>query len=257
MPSRLARRLHVSALCAFALAIPLLAACGGDDDDGGPTSPTGSPQATTNDNSTAPMLAMPVSRFSVTQEDLGILFLVDIPATFSETAEEYAKGPSFASQSDGMALLKQWGYLGGYETGYTPEGREKAVLNGGYYSKVESHLFKDEEGAKKAFAYFEARLKGTAGNQPVTATPVGNQWAAFQRLNGKVPGSSVSAVYHQYLFRRGNLVVAVLTYGADGFMKVEIARELATLVDQKALGKAEATEPTPTSNYTPPATQKK
>jgi hypothetical protein len=252
MPPRLARHL----LGACVLLLPLVAACGGDD-DAAPAS-TGTPRAlSTNDSTTSPTLAMPVSRFAISQDDLGIDFLVDIPATFNVTAEEYAKGSSFASAADGMAHLKQWGYLGGYETGYTPEGREKAVLNGAYYSKVETHLFKDEEGAKKAFAYFEARVKGTAGNQPVTALPVGNQWATYQRLSGKVPNSSVNAAYHQYLFRRGNLVAAVLTYGAEGFMKADIARELATLIDQKALGKANAVEPTPVSNYTPPATQKK
>lgn len=256
MPSRLARRLRAPLLLTSALGLSLLAACGGDDAAGATDS--GAPKATsTNDSSTSPALTMPVSRFAVSQDDLGINFLVDIPATFNVTAEEYAKGSSFASPTDGMAMLKQWGYLGGYETGYTPEGREKAVLNGAYYSKVETHLFKDEDGAKKAFAYFEARLKGTTGTQSVSANAVGNQSAAFHRLSGKVPGSSVPASYHQYLFRRGNLVAAVLTYGADGFMKVETARELASLIDQKALGKANAVEPTPTSNYTPAAAPKK
>lgn len=256
MPPRLARRLRAYALIACALLVPVIAACGGGGDAASPE--TGATKAAaTNDSSTSPALTMPVSRFAVSQDDLGINFLVDIPATFNVTAEEYAKGSSFATPADGMALLKQWGYLGGYETGYTPEGREKAVLNGAYYSKVETHLFKDEEGAKKAFAYFEARLKATTGNQPSTASPVGNESAAFHRLSGKVPGSSVTAIYHQYLIRRGNLVAAVLTYGADGFMKIEAARELASIIDQKALGKANAVEPTPTSNYTPPATQKK
>lgn len=257
MSFRLARQLRVYAFCASALTIPLLGGCGGDSGAGASAADTATPKAAANDSSASPRLDMPVSRFAVSQDDLGIDFIVDIPATFNVTTEEYAKGSSFASPADGAAMLKQWGYLGGYETGYTPEGREKAVLNGGYYSKVETHLFQDEEGAKKAFAYLEARVKGIAGNQPVPANPVGNQWAAFQRLSGKVPGSSVNAVYHQYLFRRGNLIGAVLTYGAEGFVKVETARQFATMVDQKALGKKNAVEPTPTSNYTPAATQKK
>lgn len=256
MSFRLARHLRVYAFFAGAMTIPLLAGCGGDDtaDAKGTTTPQ---QAPTNDNTASPKLDMPVSRFAVSQDDLGIDFIVDIPATFAVTAEEYAKGSSFSSQADGLAMLTEWGYRGGYETGYTPEGREKAVLNGGYYSKVETHLFKDEEGAKKAFTYLEARVKGISGNQAVTANPVGNQWAAFRRLSGKVPGTSVNAVYHQYLFRRGNLIAAVLTYGADGFIKAETSRELASMVDQKALGKKNAVEPTPTSNFTPAATQKK
>jgi len=200
---------------------------------------------------------MPVSRFAVAQSDLGSAFIVDIPATLQLTAADYAKAKVFASAQEGQTLLKQWGYQGGYETGYTPEGREKAVLQGGFYSKFETHLFEDQDGAKKAFDRFASYLKATSGNQVQTAEPVGNQYVAFQRIEGKVPSSSVNAVFHQYLFRRGNLVSAVLTYGADGFMKIDTAREMAYMVDQKALGKATAVEPTPTSNYTPAATPKK
>ena len=147
--------------------------------------------------------------------------------------------------------------LGGYETGYTPEGREKAVLQGGFYSKFETHLFGDADGAKKAFDRFASYLKGTQGNQAVSALSVGNQSVAYQRIEGKVPNSSVNAVFHYLLFRRGNLVSVVFTYGAEGFMKIDSAHELAVMVDQKALGKSNAVEPTPTSNYTPPATPKK
>lgn len=255
MPVRLTRYLRTSVLLACAVGAPIIAACGGGDDT---AAGTGTPRgASANDSAASPMLAMPVSRFAVSQDDLGINFLVDIPATFNVTAEEYAKGASFASPAEGATALKQWGYIGGYETGYTPEGREKAVLNGAFYSKVETHLFKDEEGAKKAFAYFESRLKGTTGTQLASANPVGNQWAAFQRLSGKVPATAVNAVYHQYIFRRGNLVAVVLTYGAEGFMKIESARELAAIIDEKALGRGNAVEPTPTSNYTPPATRTK
>jgi hypothetical protein len=36
-------------------------------------------------------------------------------------------------------------------------------------------------------------------------------------------------------------------------MKVDTVCQLATVADAKALGKKEPIEPTPTSNYTPPA----
>lgn len=258
MPPRLLRPARAAFLCACAAILsPALIACGGSDGASAGTPLADASKASTNDGLAAPTLTMPVSRFAVAQSDLGTAFIVDIPATLQLTAADYAKAPVFASVQEGLTLLKQWGYQGGYETGYTPEGRERAVLQGGFYSKIETHLFNDEDGAKKAFDRFSNYVKGTAGNQPQTAQPVGNQYVAFQRIEGKVPTSSVNAVSHYYLFRRGNLVAVVFTYGADGFMKIETAREMAFMVDQKALGKANAVEPTPTSNYTPAATPKK
>ena len=257
MPPRLPRPVRAALFCAFAAALtPVMVACGGSDGVAATTTADPS-RSSTNDGSAAPTLAMPVSRFAVSQDDLGIDFIVDIPATLQLTADDYAKAPVFPSVQEGQSLLKQWGYLGGYETGYTPEGREKAVLQGGFYSKVETHLFNDAEGAKKAFERFSSYLKATPGNQPQTAQAVGNQSVAFQRIEGKVPNSSVSSVFHYFLFRRGNLVSVVFTYGADGFMKIDTARNMANMVDQKALGKTQAIEPTPSTNYTPLATPKK
>lgn len=256
MPPRLPRPVRALLFCVCAAIItPAMVACGGSD--GASAGTPSSEPASANDSTTSPTLAMPVSRFAVSQGDLGAAFLVDIPATLQLALDDYAKAPVFASAQEGQTLLKQWGYLGGYETGYTPEGREKAVLQGGFYSKIETHLFTSEDGAKKAFDRFYSYLKATQGNQALTAQPVGNQHAAFQRIEGKVPNSSVNSVYHYFLFRRGNLVAVVFTYGADGFMKIDTAHDLATMVDMKALGKANAVEPTATSNYTPPATPKK
>lgn len=258
MPPRLPRPVRAALFCACAaLLTPAMVACGGSNDVAAGTASAEPSRSSTNDNSVSPALVMPVSRFAVAQTDLGTTFIVDIPATLRLTADDYAKAPVFSSVQEGQTLLKQWGYQGGYETGYTPEGREKAVLQGGFYSKIETHLFDDKEGAKKAFDRFASYLKATTGNQPLIAQPVGNQYAAFQRIEGKVPNSSVNSVFHYYLFRRGNLVSVVFTYGADGFMKIDTARDLAHMVDQKALGKTEALEPTPASNYTPAASPKK
>ena len=80
-----------------------------------------------------------------------------------------------------------------------------------------------------------------------------NDSSSWQRVYGKVNNTSVNAVYHQYIFRRGNLVTILLTYGAEGFMKVDTACQLATIADAKAVGQKPAVEPTPTSNFTPPA----
>lgn len=203
-----------------------------------------------------PTLAQPASRYSVSLDDLGLSFITDIPATVVITADLYATSPNtttiFDSPEAGKKLLAEWGYLDGYETAYVPEGRQTAILNGSYNIHIESHLFKDPAGAKKAYDYFETKLKGSGSNR-VTAPTMANDSSAWQRVYGKVNNTSVNAVYHQYIFRRGNLVTILLTYGAEGFMKVDNACQLATIADAKAVGQKPAVEPTPTSNFTPPA----
>jgi hypothetical protein len=46
--------------------------------------------------------------------------------------------------------------------------------------------------------------------------------------------------------------VVLLTRGAEPFMKIDTARNLALIIDQKALGLKEAIEPTPASNFKTP-----
>ena len=77
MPSRLPRRARAVILCACAaLALPLLTACSkGDDASAGNSG--GTTAASTNDSAPSPSLALPVSRFAVSQADLGNAFLVD------------------------------------------------------------------------------------------------------------------------------------------------------------------------------------
>jgi hypothetical protein len=250
----MSRRLLLT-LCACAIVSPALAACGGDSGKGtvaGVNTAAATSVCQPIKSDAAPTLAQPAGKYSVSIDDLGVSFITDIPGTFVLTLDSYSKVTIFDSPEAGKKLLADWGYLGGYETGYTPEGREVAVLNGAYRIHVESHLFKDGGGAKKAYDYFESRLS-TAGSQKVSSASMANDSSAWQRVYGKVNNTSVNAVYHQYMFRRGNLVTILLTYGAEGFMKIDTACQLATIADAKALGQKSAVEPTPTANYTPPA----
>ncbi len=254
MPSRL-----MLILCACLLPV-LAASCGGDDDDDVARSPAGD---RTNPSS-APILQQPASRFALSLDDIvpagtapdsDIGYITDIQSTFKLDVKNYAGTKTFDSRSDGEALLTKWGYTGGYETGYEPETRMIGVLNGAYYIAVEVHLFKDENGARDAYKYIEDRL-GKSGSQKVTSETIGNQSSAWKRVSGKVNESSVDAAYHRVVLRRGNLVAVVQTYGSDSLMTVGAVKELATLLDDKALGKAAAIEPTavPTSaNPTPTA----
>lgn len=250
MPRRL-----LLALCACSLAIPALSACGDDAASDGGAAPAASgttPAAGSDNPGTSPKLDGPASKYSVSLDDLGVNWIADIPSTFVLSIENYAATRTFTSADEGRRLLNEWGYLSGYETGYSPEGRDTAVLNGAFYIKVETHLFKDEAGAKTAMTHFENKIKAS-GASATNMLPVGNQSAAYTMTFGVIGKSKVAAVYHHVVFRRGNLVTVVLTKGAEGFMKVDAARELAVLADQKALGQKPAIEPTPTSNYTPAA----
>ncbi len=250
------RRLAL-ALCAGTL-IPVFAtACGGGDagssDAASSTSlPAAANTQTSGDISTEPQLAMPVSRFAISVDDMGkdastgnAAYLTDIKATYVLDAKSYGKTSAFASADEGEKLLTQWGYLGGYETGLIPEGRDTAVLNGAFYVNVEVHLFRTSDGAKKAYEQFEKKVRSAGKAQPVRSTTVGNQSNTWTLTEGKVGASTVARVLHQTLFRRGNLVAAILTSGAEGFMKVDTVRAMAAIVDQKALGGKAAIEPTP------------
>jgi len=257
------RRLLLAAVPCTVFALGL-AACGGDD--GNATTASASNSTTTAetkpaaDTTTEPKLAAPASRYAPNLDDMGAnasgnaAFLTDIQATFVLDADNYSKTKSFAGAADGKKLLTQWGYLGGYETGFIPEGRQTAVLNGAYYGVVEVHLFETADGAKKAYEHFVNTLKEAKQAQPVTATTVGNQSSTWTLTQGKVANSQVNMVHHRIVFRRGNLVAVVLTSGAEGFMKAEVVGALAAIIDQKALGTKPAVEPPPIAKQTPGAT---
>ncbi|MCC6381811.1 MAG: hypothetical protein IT304_04840 [Dehalococcoidia bacterium] len=258
-PVRSAWRLPL-AFFACAAAFLLAAACG--DGDAPAATPPGdgsasgsSPTAAGNasfDRATEPSVATPASKYTILHDDVGSGYLTDIKNTFVLDAPAYAKTAAFNSASEGEALLKQWGYVNGYESALTPEGGDPSLLNGAVAIRIESHLFGSVDGAKKAYDYFVGRLS-KSGAGAISAGPVVNQSSAFKGISDKIRNSTIDRAIHEIAFRRGNLVVLVLTIGADPLMKVDVVRSLALVVDQKALGTKQALEPTPTSNYTPPA----
>ena len=192
----------------------------------------------------SPKLDGPASKYAILLADVGLqAYITDIPATYELDLKSYAASRAFDSPADGEAKLKSWGYVNGYETAVTPEGREPAILNGAYAIYVETHIFQDDEGAKKAYTYFVARVRLNA--QEVTAAPVGNQSSAVKALSGKIAASTQARAIHQIVFRRGNLVSVVQTIGSDTLMKVDAVRNAALIVDDKALGKREVIAPTP------------
>ena len=235
-------------LCASACL--LLAVACGDDDDGSANASPGGDRAGT---SSAPILTQPASRFAISLDDLvpkttggdtGGGYLTDIQSTFKLDIKNYGATGSFPSAAEGEALLAKWNYTGGYETGFEPETRLPGVLNGAYFINVEVHLFTGEDGSKSMYRHFEDRL-AKSGSKKLTASPVGNESSAWKLVTGKVSDSSIDAAYHRIVFRRGNLVAVVQTWGSDPLMTVDTVRLLSGLIDDKAMGKMSAVEPTP------------
>lgn len=229
----------------------LLAGCGKDGAPATPT-PTAISTVAANDPGPEPRLAAPASQYSLLHEDVGPGYLTDVRATFTLDAASYARTRAFDSAEEGEKSLAAWGYRDGYETGYIPEGYEFAVLRGRFYIQMELHLFEGAEGAKQAFAYFVRRVDAS-GAERVSAAQVGNESVAWVLVEGNVPSSTVPAVFHRVVFRRGNLVAVVATWGAQPLMTVEEVSRLARMVDEKALGTRPPVVPTPLGATPTPA----
>ncbi|MFN8506712.1 MAG: hypothetical protein U0547_04010 [Dehalococcoidia bacterium] len=233
------------------LAVSLLgAACGGDDDAGASSEPGKTPTAGASQGTPA-VLAGPASKYSLLQDDLGRGYITDIKGTVVLDLKSYAATPVFKTAPEGEKQLTEWGYIDGYQTAVEPEGREEATLTGAYALVMETHLFNDAAGAKKFYDYLQ-----TVRNKQSTivqAQQVGEESVVAYLTTGKIRGSNVDRAIHQLYFRRGNLVGVVMTIGAAPFMKPDYVAAAAKLMDDKALGTRPAPSPTPTSNYTPPA----
>lgn len=237
-------------LFACALLVPLAAACGGSSTPKTIKNASGS-TVPANDAGASPKVDMPVSRFAVSLDDLDpTAYRTDVNGVFDLTATNYGATATFDSAADGKKMLEGWGYKGGYEAGYLPISAPQSVLNGSYYINVEIHLFNNADGAKSAYTYFKGRIS-KSGAKEESAPQLGNESIGYSRANGLISGTEVGATIEQFMFRRGNVVAVVFTYGASGFMNIDTARSLAVIEDNKILGKEKAPVPTPVSNFTP------
>ena len=251
------------ALCAVA-GLALLAACGGDDDDA-PTSATSTNDQASGDRASEPVVPGPASKYSLLLDDLqgDWGFRTDVPHTYvlkldcppdEATCQPYGKSPPFSSPQEGRDLLEQWGYEAGFETSVIPDVAEDATLRGAYFVVVETHLFDSAKGAEEAYAYLKDRIDSNQLTREEEAPRVGNDSAAWTYIDSTIPGSNVNRIHHQVLIRRGNVVAAVKTVGAQPLMKATTVNRLATIIDNKVLGTQPSIEPTPTGNFTPPVT---
>ncbi len=243
--------------------LPTLVACGDDDDDatagGTPevTRPVGQgvqqPSTGGTEGGPEPALTMPVSRFALSQDDLGSGYITNLSRTREHSLRDYAKAAQvFPTVQEGERLLKEWGYVGGYETEYEPETRQRGVLNGAYYPAVEVHLFQTVDGARAAYAHFE-KVLSEARAQRVSVKGLGNQSSGWKALGPPIEKSDILSSLHWFLWRRGNMVGIVKTWGAEPYMTIDIARNNAVYLDDKALGARTAVAPTPVPGAKTPA----
>lgn len=219
-------------------------------DDGPPGPPLGSSTGGTL-GGPQPVLKGPVAPYLAQLGDLPRGYVVYPNDTFGLSDLAFAaKGP-FKSVADGQNLATRWGYVDGYQASYYPDGFLAGVVQGGYYVFVEGYLFSNLDGAREAYQTFEDYYRNAPGSLQETVQGLGNQSSAWKILQGTVGTTELPAVYHRFLFRRGTLVTVVQTFGAEPFMTVDRARDVAVVVDEKALGNRPAPTPTPSKTQTP------
>lgn len=242
------RRLAGLAVAAALVLAFAAAGCGGDGGDAGPAGlaagEAGGPQ---------PNLSAPASRYAPYLNELRGDFDVNPSSTYGFTEQLYAGSGPFLSPTEAAQLIEEWGYLDGYLATFEPVGLLAAAVQGRFYVTTETHLFKTTDGARKAFNKYAAHYGEANGSLAVTdAKGLANQSAAFKIESGTLGNSTVNAVYHSFMFRRGNLVAIVRTFGGVPFMTIEQARAVAVIMDEHALGTRVNDEPTPDTRGGPP-----
>jgi hypothetical protein len=198
------------------------------------------------------MVEGPASRYVIGVQDFENSPLEPFPPeTYSLTALSFAANGYWASPQEGEQEAKGWGYLDGYQATLEPAGKLADVVRGGYYVRTEAYLFDSLDGARQAYAHLQQQHTDQSDSEREDARPLGNQSSAFSVVSGTVGTSDVPGVYHRFLFRRGNLVAIVQTYGGEPNMTIDRARDFAVAVDDKALGRRAAPTPTPAAGGTP------
>jgi|GEM_PF-3375697 len=200
-----------------------------------------------------PKLEGPASRYAPSLEEAPPGYQVITPETYDLNAFQFAaQSGLFTEVATGEQRAEEWRYLSGRRTSLEPIGKGAEVLQGGYWLTVDNYLFEYPEGAEAAFNHLKTVYDGVTGSERVDAAPLGNQSAAWALQKGTVLQSETPAIYHRFVFRRGNLLTIVQTMGATPFMTIEQARDIAIVVDERALGQRDQSTPTPAAAPTLP-----
>lgn len=226
----------------------MTSACGvfdGDNDDGSASNPRPESTAGT-EGGPSPDLEGPASRFVPFVDELPESFEVNPPETFTLTDDIWSRLGPFESASAGGSFIEEHGFVEGQRVLFNPDGQLAGVVGEGrYYATIETYLFEDEGGAEATFGLFEEQGDSISGSEQVDMQGLANQSGAWEFVEGTVGNTDSVGIYHRFIFRRGNLFALVQTYGAQEHMSADAAREIAALIDNRALGETEAAEPTP------------
>jgi hypothetical protein len=171
--------------------------------------------------------------------------------TFSLSALGFATNGYFPNAQAGETQAEAWGYKDGYQSSFEPDGQLAGLLQGRYYIQVESYLFNTVDGAAQAYAHIDGVTRSQTKSIEQVTNGLANESSAWKTIAGKVGSSELNMVYYRFIFRRGNLVTVVQTNGAEPYMTVDRARDLAVVVDEKARGNLPAPTPTPAKTGTP------
>lgn len=188
---------------------------------------------------------IPAAKFSVLLGELPEKYEVDEGNTFTQNISTYSSSYWFATEQEGSKLASEWRIIDGFNAVFQPKGLAADVAQGEAYITVETYMFQSVDGAKLAWAYYDNKLKQVTNSEAVKTKGLGNDSSAYRIVKGTVGPSEVVGVYHRFSFRRGNTIVSVQTWGGQPFINIDVARNLAVIVDNKLLGVRPATEPTP------------
>ncbi len=225
---------------------------GNNDDDNGPSTVSGALREKTPSASTRgtnggpePVVTMATSKASLLLGELPENYEVDVSQTFIMTVSTFTSSYWFTTNKEGEEKSAEWKIVDGYQAYFQPKGLVAEVLQGSPYVHVETYQFATVDGAKAAWDYFDGFLSRTPGSEAVEAKPLANESSAYRYIEGTVSVSEDLAVYHRFSFRRGNMIVTVVTWGAENYMNIDPARNVAATIDEKLLGTRPAVEPTP------------
>ena len=240
------------ALVAALTLIVVLLVNGGDGEDAAATPVSSSVGGTL--NGPEPTLNVQAAALAPQLGDFNARYSTHGGDAYVVNAFAFANTGPFASVKEGEALAEQWGYREGYTATLTPDGQLAGVLEGRFYVTAEVYLFNSMDGARQAYSKFEQLYAAAPGSERQQTRGLANDSSAWKLIKDTVGTSDVVAVYHRFVFRRGNMVAVIQTFGADPYMTIDRARDIAVVVDDKALAKRPAPLPTPAGTATPGAT---
>lgn len=236
-------------LVAMAVVIYFLATSGNNENTPGVSPTTVGVNVTPSTGGTSggpePTAQGPAKVYSVFLEELPGAMRVNESETFAMNISTFSSSYWFDTERQGSESALEWQILDGFQAQFDPVGLSAQVLQGSYYVWTETYLFATTEGADAAFDHLDQRLGSRPGSERRTARLLANESAGFEFIQGTVGTSDVVGVFHRFIFRRGNVIGVVQTYGAQPFMTIDQARDVAVIMDDKVLGTRPATEPTP------------